>query len=604
MNQIFREGLLLSLLLSGVASVTCPVAIATKVPTDTKPAQMNVAGQQAPVTSKLLVSNGGNSANRKLSNYQIGTMADRNYRGNATSKEILQQALAESRNYSDETDKEPEQQDDPVAGDATDPMDQVTSVSQLSDVKPTDWAFQAVQSLVERYGCIAGYPDRSFRGNRALTRYEFAAGLNACLNRVNELIAAGTSDLVRKEDIVTLQRLQEEFSAELTALRGRIDNLEPRTAQLEANQFSTTTKLVGQVILAVDGGTSIGNRSNVINALHPNQKDPNTSLVSRTRLSFNTSFTGKDKLLTQFQTGTGEPNGEDNAGFFYSGGTFSGLDFGGNPPGVRLRRLRYDFPVGKDLQVSTFLRSSLGDYVDFNTYANDNARDFSASWAVNDYLVLGGDSLGSGIALTYNPGQGPLIFTAAYRATNAQNPGFNGRAQSGIFGDPYLAAAEITFSPIKTLTARFLYTYGSDNSDRFDAFGFNFEYTIVKNFAIFGRFGHVFDYAPSAIANNFDDPGRISGSVITNKAKPNYWTAGIAFPDLFIPGALAGLQVGEPFIDNSVGNDTEKNLEAFYRYPVNDHILITPSFQMIIDAGNDNRQGTDYIGSLRTSFFF
>jgi hypothetical protein len=53
-------------------------------------------------------------------------------------------------------------------------QDQVTSVAQLSDVKPTDWAFQALQSLVERYGCIVGYPDRTFRGNRALTRYELS----------------------------------------------------------------------------------------------------------------------------------------------------------------------------------------------------------------------------------------------------------------------------------------------------------------------------------------------------------------------------------------------------------------------------------------------
>ncbi|MEH2267919.1 MAG: S-layer homology domain-containing protein, partial [Nostoc sp.] len=45
-------------------------------------------------------------------------------------------------------------------------MSQVTSVSQLSDVQPTDWAFQALQSLVERYGCIAGYPNGSFQGNR------------------------------------------------------------------------------------------------------------------------------------------------------------------------------------------------------------------------------------------------------------------------------------------------------------------------------------------------------------------------------------------------------------------------------------------------------
>jgi hypothetical protein len=55
-------------------------------------------------------------------------------------------------------------------------IDQVTNVTQLSDVRPTDWAYEALRSLVERYGCIAGYPDRTFRGNRALTRFEFAAG--------------------------------------------------------------------------------------------------------------------------------------------------------------------------------------------------------------------------------------------------------------------------------------------------------------------------------------------------------------------------------------------------------------------------------------------
>jgi len=83
-----------------------------------------------------------------------------------------------------------------------------------------------------------------------VTRYEFAAGLNACLDRVNELIAAATSELVTREDLATLQRLQEEFAAELATLRGRVDTLEARSA-LEANQFSTTTKLTGEVIAAV-----------------------------------------------------------------------------------------------------------------------------------------------------------------------------------------------------------------------------------------------------------------------------------------------------------------------------------------------------------------
>ena len=127
-------------------------------------------------------------------------------------------------------------------------MGQVTSVTQLSDIQPTDWAFQALQSLVERYGCIAGYPDGTYKGNRAMTRFEFAAGLNACLDRITELIAAGTSELATREDFSVLQRLQEEFAVELAALRGRVDSLEARTSELEANQFSTTTRLNGEVL--------------------------------------------------------------------------------------------------------------------------------------------------------------------------------------------------------------------------------------------------------------------------------------------------------------------------------------------------------------------
>lgn len=100
--------------------------------------------------------------------------------------------------------------------------EQVISVSQFTDVKPTDWAFQALRSLVERYGCIVGYPDKTFRGNRALTRYEFAAGLNACLDKIQELIAAATADFLKKDDLEVVKRLQEEFATELAALRGRV----------------------------------------------------------------------------------------------------------------------------------------------------------------------------------------------------------------------------------------------------------------------------------------------------------------------------------------------------------------------------------------------
>ena len=88
--------------------------------------------------------------------------------------------------------------------------DQVTSVTQFSDVYPTDWAYQALAGLVETYGCVAGYPNGTFRGNRAMTRFEAAALLNACLDRVTEV----TDEL---------RRLMAEFETELAILKGRVD---------------------------------------------------------------------------------------------------------------------------------------------------------------------------------------------------------------------------------------------------------------------------------------------------------------------------------------------------------------------------------------------
>lgn len=194
---------------------------------------------------------------------------------------------------------------------------QVTSVSQLRDVDPTSWAFQALQSLVERYGCIEGYPDRTFRGNRALTRYEFAAGLNSCLDRIQELIAALPQG-VSKEDLAALQRLQEEFAAELATLRGRVDALEARVTKVEAQQFSTTTKLKGEAIFAIAdvwGGQRgrVAYRERGVIRDNPAPRDRwdvedrnNTVFQDRVRLEFQTSFTGRDVLHTRISAGNAQ----------------------------------------------------------------------------------------------------------------------------------------------------------------------------------------------------------------------------------------------------------------------------------------------------------
>ncbi len=96
---------------------------------------------------------------------------------------------------------------------------QVNSISQLVDVQPTDWYFQSLQNLVERYGVSAGYPDGTFRGNRALTRGESAVWLNSALEKIAELIPGGSADQPKKEEITALQQQVEALRKEVELLR-------------------------------------------------------------------------------------------------------------------------------------------------------------------------------------------------------------------------------------------------------------------------------------------------------------------------------------------------------------------------------------------------
>ena len=151
-----------------------------------------------------------------------------------------------------------------------------------SDVYPTDWAYQALSNLVEQYGCVAGYPNGTFRGNRAMTRYEAAALLNACLDRITEV----TDEL---------RRLLKEFETELAILRGRVDGLEARVGELEATQFSTTTKLKGVATFVV-GATQFRGSANALRQ-HSNKSFGATSFNNDLQLNLRTSFTGKDQLI-------------------------------------------------------------------------------------------------------------------------------------------------------------------------------------------------------------------------------------------------------------------------------------------------------------------
>ncbi len=483
----------------------------------------------------------------------------------------------------------------------------VTSVSHLADVQPTDWAYQALQSLIERYSVVAGYPNGTYQGNLAMTRYEFAASLNAALERVNELIAAGLADQVSREDLETLQRLQQEFAVEVsTTLRVRVDSIEARAAELEANQFSTTTKLTGQAILAVNGGGFSGESIVDPTGVEITDDEPNTTVLYRAALDFNTSFFGTDLLKIRLDTGS---NGSlDNAAGILEPNFGSVLDFSVKPPRdgeLGIGRLYYTFTPFQDLSVTLGAAIVPTEYLDRNSYANLSSVNFTTQALVNNYILFPINGQSSGAVIDWNPNNGPLTLRAMYVAADAANPNNQGLVRgvspfmrllypegggdspSGIFGDPYQGTVELEYAPSRAFALRLQYSGGNAFDHQFDVFGANFELALSRRLGIFGRYGY----------GSYDDTA--FGDI-----NPNYWMAGLAFRDLFLPGALAGIAAGQPFIETAVGNATQTNMEAFYNFPLSDRLRITPLVQVVTNPANQGANGIIVTGTLRTVFSF
>lgn len=156
-----------------------------------------------------------------------------------------------------------------------------------------------------------------------------------------------------------------------------------------------------------------------------------------------------------------------------------------------------------------------------------------------------------------------------------------------MFGDPRQGIIELEYSPSKNFALRLQYSRGKAFESPFNIFGANFELALSQQIGIFGRYGY----------GSYDNT--LQGDI-----NPNYWMAGVAFRDLFAPGALAGVAAGQPFIEDAVGNATQTNFEAFYNFPLSDNIKITPLVQVITNSGNQDSNGTIITGTLRTVFSF
>jgi hypothetical protein len=470
-----------------------------------------------------------------------------------------------------------------------DSISQITSVSQFSDVQPTDWAFQALQSLVERYGCIAGYPNGTYRGNRALTRYEFAAGLNACLDRVNELIATATSDIITRQDLATLQRLQEDFAAELATLRGRVDALEARTSELEANQFSTTSKLQGEVVMVASDVLAGNTDSN-----------KNTTLGARARVEFVTSFTGKDTLFTRLQSNNiNSPDLGTSEGNLF----FAGEDGTNN---INLDALWYKFPLGKNSEVIAIANAGAADDLTstVNIFDGDGGYGAFSTFATRNPIYSQMNGTGLGINHQFSDKIGLSI---GYLTPTANDPS----EKNGLFDGAYGAMAQLTITPSDRTTIGLTYinSYNSplntgSNAATFDgrtdafssnSYGVQASIGISEKFVLGGWVGYT------------------KSEFVTAGGDVDIWNYAVTlgFPDLGKEGNLAGLIVGvEPKVTSSSvaglskDQDTSYHIEAFYEYRVSDNISITPGVIWLTAPNHNNDNNDVLIGAVRTTFSF
>ena len=452
--------------------------------------------------------------------------------------------------------------------------EQVTSVSQLSDVQPTDWAYQALSNLVERYGCVAGYANGTFGGGRAMTRYEAAALLNACLDRVTE----NTDEL---------KRLADEFRNELTTLQGRVDGLETVVGSLGATQFSTTTKLRGEANFVL--GNVDGYQAKDGTVTH-------AAFNYDLRLNLDTSFTGKDLLRTRLRSAnfSSNPFGSSSSLFKLDKADNTSSEVGNN---VVIDRLFYQFPAFNNKATLT---------------AGAAVRNTEIAWVpsayksgILDFFAVAGTpgvynkATGAGFGVQY--GKKGLIAGVNYVAQNGSD------SETGVFDE---TGALNTLAQI-----------GYRGTNYGIAFGYRYgtEGTRVRTYnGIDGASGTL---VPGQTSNGYAlnaywEPEKsgiipaisagygwntVSGTA-SDATDSQSWFAGLQWADVIARGNSAGIAIGQA----PTGEDLEKStlLEIFYKYQVSDNISVTPAIFYASDNQRLADNSSNWGGVVQTTFKF
>ncbi|KAF0652978.1 S-layer protein, partial [Cyanobium sp. Copco_Reservoir_LC18] len=454
-----------------------------------------------------------------------------------------------------------------------------------------------------------------------------AALLNACLDRITEV----TDEL---------KRLMEEFEKELAVLRGRVDGLEAKVGELEATQFSTTTKFQGDAVFVIGANSFGGNQglpnpavgvpAGAANAFPANNRRNWGATVFNydIRLNFLTSFTGKDLLYTRLRSGN-----FNNSPFGGQPYNLMALDRAFSPVGgadvVNIDRLYYRFPIGRDFTALVGARARNTEFLAITpwfynggildvftlhgapgTYNKATGSTFGLMWKQNvkkgkpffaistAYVAPNGDN--------GNPNQGGLLNERS-RGTWTTQAGFAGKNWRFAFAWSYVQCGQnfrrgTSFAQpavdCPNINNNFL---GSENFGTNASYSNNFATTFAwqpKKSGWIPSINLGWGYnaltqpqlnpqtallrvgATSVRVPTFDTVPTFNQSA--NRGASQSWSVGLQWADAFAKGNALGMAVGQPVFATSLRNgqtpqDGNFVWEWWYRFQVTDNISVTPA---------------------------
>ena len=488
-----------------------------------------------------------------------------------------------------------------------DPQSQLSSINQLSDLQPSDWAYQALNALVERYGCVVGYADGTFSGGRAISRFEAAALLNGCLERVTE-----TTDALKK--------LVQEFGPELAILKGRLDGLEGRVGALEASQFSPTTTLSGLAVFVL-GGNRFLHTGPVTKS---SQTLPSgTTINYDLELALNTSFTGKDLLRTVLRAGDfgASPFGSTPFAGIQNFPWLSQLeasfesDAGANI--VAIDKLFYQWPLGKGFTATAGARVGQDDMLAVwpSAYPADTILNVMT---VNGAPAAYNKNLGPGVGLMWHGKH--LSISSNYVASNGASgdPGVGGLATRGSGGSRSVQMAYVADQWGLAAIYSFVQPFSQGVPGITPLAHRAIDLNAAASTNAYGLSGYWqplhSGWLPSVSAGlGLNTTSYSTAQPAGRLSQSQSWLLALQWKDALAKGNALGLAVGSPVYATGLSGDVTPNdgntvMEAWYKFQLTDQISLTPAlFYLSRPLGQLTPAGQtlNQLGALlKTSFRF